>query len=219
MYTDGGGYTMYTVVGGIRTSRVSDLDSCQQNGLQMVIPRTAAHFAAMIALFGKQYFKAVPGIYGLVKGVSYTQLAMSSAGTRQASSKLGADGMPLHVQPTKVDSDWRAADGGDWFLRSTPFSQPSGDYTPGCWLGMSGWDKGHYRFDDHGCDFSTDRYICSTNDKGGVGIEPVPATKQTKIPGMHGAIQGKYDLVFHATNPSGNSECAALRRIIIVNKK
>jgi hypothetical protein len=83
---------------------------------------------------------------------------------------------------------------------------------------MTGWEEGNYKFDDRGCDFSTTSYVCSTNDKGGVGVEVAP-DKHRHIPGFHGAIPGKYDLMFHATNPQGGSECAPLRRIVIVNKK
>ena len=43
MYTDGGGYTMYAVQNGTRTSRITDPDSCQSLGLQLAIPRTKDH--------------------------------------------------------------------------------------------------------------------------------------------------------------------------------
>lgn len=89
---------------------------------------------------------------------------------------------------------WAALDGGDWFVSASPNRvAPSGDYTPGCFLGVTDWSSQSrtISFDDSWvselafacllglanpvdsgpqCDFSTgERYICSTNDKGGFG--------------------------------------------------
>merc|ERR1712046_264027 len=141
---------MYAINKGTRTSKISDSDSCRELGLQLVIPRTEAHFAAMIRQFGPKYFSIVPGIYGLKPG--------------DYSSK------PMNSEDLDAAMNWLATDGGTWFIRSTPFSQPSGDYTKGCWLGMTGWTRGHYKFDDKLCKYSATQYICSTNDKGGWGI-------------------------------------------------
>jgi hypothetical protein len=134
METDGGGYTMLAVRNGPRTRRLagsgSDVDAaaasapggggytdgCTARGLRLAVPRTRAHFGAMLSRFGLRYFRVVPGIFGIAAG-NFSAWAMNS-GT-------------AHVART-----WRAIDGGSWWLRDTPYSQPSGDYVPGCWLGL-----------------------------------------------------------------------------------
>ena len=37
-------------------------------------------------------------------------------------------------------NDWRVADGGDWWLRDSTFSEPNGDYFGNCWLAQYGWE-------------------------------------------------------------------------------
>jgi len=62
-------------------------------------------------------------------------------------------------------SDWRVPDGGKWWLRDSTYSEPNGDYLANCWLSMSGWDVNSLAFNDGNCNYSTTKYICSTNDK------------------------------------------------------
>ena len=73
----------------------------------------------------------------------------------------------MNSQTPQVAKNWRAVDGGGWWLRDTPFAKPSGHYLPGCWLPMRSWDvRQELRFEDDYCDHSfTDDYICSPNDK------------------------------------------------------
>jgi hypothetical protein len=46
---------------------------------------------------------------------------------------------------------WQAVDGGKWYLRSTPDDEPTGTYTPGCWLPMRGWTADALRVRDDFC--------------------------------------------------------------------
>ena len=62
MQTDGGGYTHLAVKDGLATRRSTDANDCKALGLDMVVPRTEAHLASMVAHFGAEYFKVIPGI-------------------------------------------------------------------------------------------------------------------------------------------------------------
>jgi hypothetical protein len=151
MDTDGGGYDYYPVLAGRRTYRSSDPNSCQDVGLQMVVPRTKAHWAAMLNRYGHTYFSVLPGISKSRNGGNYTSYAFNS-----------------HSVP-----DWTAQDGGQWWVRNTPYSEPNGDYNANCWLSQYDWDVNNIRFNDGSCSYSTTRYICSTNAKRGyVGSDP-----------------------------------------------
>ena len=123
----------------------------------------------MLARYGFRYFRIMPGVYGDSAG-DYSAWAMNSASPH-------------------VATNWHAIDGGSWWLRDTPYSQPSGNYEPGCWLGLldplfatgaatSDPDerysallsarpgaKAELEFDDNGCTFQATDYVCSTNDK------------------------------------------------------
>jgi hypothetical protein len=148
MTTDGGGYTYYAVTGGISTSRYDQPNSCTAIGLNIVVPRTLAHLTAMYAAYGSGYFAVVPGVYGLAAG-NYSGCALNSSDATCA-------------------ANWKAIDGGAWFVKSVPYSEPNGDYTPGCWLSAnSGVDgTGFTAFNDGNCGYETGAaYICSDNAK------------------------------------------------------
>jgi hypothetical protein len=148
MTTEGGGYTYYPVGSGISTSRNTDNNSCRSLGMDIVFPRSKAHLQAMIGKYGTSYFSVMPGVYGTQSGVNYTGCAMRN---------------PSHYG--SGCGDWRVGDGGRWWLRDSAYSEPNGDYTPGCWLGTRTADPNDMTFNDGYCGSSTSSYICSTNDK------------------------------------------------------
>lgn len=149
MTTDGGGYTYYPVTGGLQTYRYTDNNTCKALGMDIAVPRTQAHISAMLARYGTGYFTVVPGIYKTTAGGSYTTCAMRDP----ASYGTGC-------------ADWRAVDGGKWWLRDTAHTEPNGNYTANCWLGVTSFaNPAALTFDDANCNHSTTQYICSTNDK------------------------------------------------------
>ena len=148
MTTDGGGYTMYPVTAGKVSYRTTDANSCTDVGLKIIIPRTKAHLGSMWKKYTAAYFTAVPGISGKAAG-NYTGCLMNSG-----DATCGAN--------------WTALDQGAWFLRDTAYTEPNGDYTPGCWLGVTtGLDaNGNLGFNDANCNYSTGTmYVCSDNAK------------------------------------------------------
>ena len=80
---------------------------------------------------------------------------------------LASTSKPMNSEDLDAAMDWLATDGGKWYISDKGTSQPSGDYTKGCWLGMTGYTYGHYKFDDNYCNYAATQYLCSTNDKGG----------------------------------------------------
>ena len=116
--------------------------------MDIVYPRSQAHWESMFNRFSSSYFATVPGVYKSGGGGNYTGCAMNSSGC----------------------SGWRVSDGGRWFIRSSNFGEPNGDYDANCWLGITqaGYSTGNASnigFNDGNCSYYTNTYICSTNDK------------------------------------------------------
>lgn len=63
-----------------------------------------------------------------------------------------------------VQAMWRTADGAPWWLRSTPYSEPSGDYAANCYMDL--WKKkdmvneDSITFNDGGCGYHSKSYYC-----------------------------------------------------------
>jgi len=204
--TDGGGYTYYAVENGKATSGKQDANSCEDHGLQIAVPRSNSHFASMISLFSpSKYFVVVPGVYGSESSMDPTKHAMNSN-----SSVLG--------------DKWKAIDAGSWYVNDAPFvpaqSQFS-QYVTHCWLSMFGWEPGNYKIRYQGskavCEYQTRDYICSTNDKGGIGINVT--SHQEVNTHATGSEPGKYIISYRVLDSSGNKECASPSRTVIVQDR
>jgi len=63
---------------------------------------------------------------------------------------------------TKVSElkTWVTSDGSPWWLRSTVYSQPSGDYTANCYMDVVGIEENNVRFDDKSCSYHSKSYYC-----------------------------------------------------------
>jgi hypothetical protein len=144
MTTDGGGYTLLPVKGGISTKRYDEANSCAGVGMSIAVARTQNHLKSMYSTFGAGYLKTVPGVYGLAAG-DYSGCAMNSS-----DSTCGAN--------------WKAVDGGAWFARVIASVEPSGNYAAGCWLSLTGFDANGATFNDNSCTITTGSdYLCSDN--------------------------------------------------------
>jgi len=211
MTTDGGGYTVLAVSNGLRTAKNTDPNSCDAIGMQMVVPRSEGHLRGMLGEFGLDYFHIVPGVYSNETSTSPDGWADPSTSTMKSTAWSAS------YQATSVDRSWRAVDGGNWFVRDSPFSAGAGatPYTPGCWLSMYNWAQGDYHFEANGCAFSTTNYLCSTNDKGGPGTG-VSHSNQRVNAYPSGAEEGKYVIKYHVTDLAGNEECATIHRTVLV---
>jgi hypothetical protein len=158
MVTDGGGYTHYLVVEGNTTYSVDDINTCEELGMDVVVPRSRTHALSLIDFYGSQ--NIVPGIY---------------------STTVEDDSMCPMFHTSPCASNWVAVNGGDWFLNQFSTGEPNDDYNPLCWLGVEGSDADGFLVNDavatptqenpNGCFYGRDTYVCSLNDKGGGGID------------------------------------------------
>ena len=84
---------------------------------------------------------------------------------------------------------WQSVAGDPWFMRSSPYSEPNGDYVAGCWLIVQEWSEEGFVFNDQDCEVCSTDYFCSTN---GVGtsapsmspppsISPAPTTASPTV--------------------------------------
>lgn len=147
MTTDGGGYLYKQVQNGRSTRRFDERTSCEDMGLRLVIPRTLRHASELVRRFGAASFPVVPGVHGKAAG-DFSGCAMNSADATCA-------------------ANWVALDGKAWFARATPFTEPNGDYTPGCWLASGAFDPAvGWAMNDLACMYETGpTYVCSDNAK------------------------------------------------------
>ena len=80
-----------------------------------------------------------------------------------------------------------------WFLRSTPYSEPNGDYTANCWLDIYGWDDNEgFGFNDASCSNCADHYLCSTNGDAEL-VMPTPQPSTPELPRPVADVPGCFD--------------------------
>jgi len=78
----------------------------------------------------------------------------------------GCGGCTGHVMNSGVaaQATWGTSDGSPWWLRSTSYSQPNGDYTANCYLDL--WhapaNENSVVFDDGNCNFHARSYYCQS---------------------------------------------------------
>jgi hypothetical protein len=159
MTEDGGGYDFYFITAGPDVGYVTDTNGGTPLGLDLVMPRSKYHWRAMqnavinASSVGSfyDYFRTSYGVYRNTNeyGWNFTANAMNSS------------------DPTASQA-WAVKDGGRWWLRDTPYSEPNGDYTLNGLLsgGMyDGWNLGDFNFNDGSTYFTGNYYLVSTNAK------------------------------------------------------
>merc|ERR1719440_1669220 len=78
----------------------------------------------------------------------------------------GCGGCTSHAMNSlnKRQKSWRTTDGAPWWLRSTKYSEPSGDYSANCFLNLAPkvkpTDENSITFNDHGCNYHAKSYYC-----------------------------------------------------------
>jgi hypothetical protein len=156
MTAEGGGYDYYPISGGISFNDASVAHSGTPLGLDLIYPRSQAHFQSVYNYISSQLggnysaYLQVPGkVYRTTGGGSYTGYIMRSGSV----------------------PDWRVPDGGRWWLRDSTFSEPNGDYTSNGFLGLyaAGYsinsDGSLTGFNDGGSYSTGGNYLVSTNAK------------------------------------------------------
>merc|ERR1719502_1212357 len=82
--------------------------------------------------------------------------------TRPQDGCGGCTSNPMNWQNSNQKS-WRTSDRSPWWLRSTKYSEPNGDYSANCYLGLGKKRQptpDSITFNDHGCNFHSKAYYC-----------------------------------------------------------
>lgn len=63
-------------------------------------------------------------------------------------------------------SSWKTTNGEKWWLRSTGYGEPNGNYHANCYLNINSWSNvDNIRFDDGNCDYHSRDYLCQPESK------------------------------------------------------
>jgi len=85
--------------------------------------------------------------------------------TRPQNSCGGCTGNPMN-SGNKKQKTWRTSDGSPWWLRSTRYSEPNGDYSANCFLDI--WhrpkNENSVTFNDGRCNYHSKSYYCQPMD-------------------------------------------------------
>merc|ERR1719379_512613 len=71
---------------------------------------------------------------------------------------------------------WRTSDGSPWWLRSSGYGEPNGDYHANCYLGLSGRSANSMTFNDHNCNYHSKSYYCQLKR---VDLKPAPGSPRS----------------------------------------
>jgi len=160
MTTDGGGYTHKACTGCKDVRTTTEVNGCDKFGMNMVVPRSQAHWQSLYKYVTVELKSTMDSHFKVVPGIS------KSVGGRNDCN--GGTGV-LNYEACKDSKSWRAIDGGKWWLRTSTYSEPNGDYTANQFLGgLSNFNNG--KMDDMTMNDSTTmytsgaNYVCSTND-------------------------------------------------------
>jgi hypothetical protein len=76
---------------------------------------------------------------------------------------------------------WRTQDGSPWWLRSTKFHEPSGDYEADCYMNLdsSRNSPDAVTFNDHNCAYNSNAYYCQPRDD---ARQMMPSTEPENVP-------------------------------------
>jgi hypothetical protein len=222
MTTDGGGYTIVPVRGGLPTSSYTQHNTCEAMGLQLAIPRTKNHLAVMLK---GDYDKVIHpqntahSSSSSRAGVRYMRRVLPGVlADRSFTLNLPLTFVPMTSNDPQAAKMWHALDHGEWFQRGSPFTMHKGRttgttgatganggpsrwvYDRGCWLQVAAWRSSNstgsalqVEFGNGDCNVAATDYLCSTNDKGGSGIS-VRNYGGKVLDATGNAVPGRYEL-------------------------
>jgi hypothetical protein len=84
--------------------------------------------------------------------------------TRPDNSCGGCTSNPMNSKDNSQKS-WTTLDGSPWWLRSTKYTEPSGDYSANCFMNLGSFGRGEssadsVTFDDDKCNYHSKSYYC-----------------------------------------------------------
>ena len=177
-------YDIFPIENGITTCGANDDNSCP-DGTDIWVPRTYDHAKAVWDEYGGDSW----GYYGdsdsYIDIVGIYRPASGGANYDDCCSDTWSQAMNSDDMASYTGVGWTSvADVPEpWFMRSTAYSEPNGDYTEYCWLYIYHWEDGHgWGFNDQSCGACSDRYLCSSNewDTQPPTVTPIPTV--TPVP-------------------------------------
>ena len=171
MSQEGGGYDFYPISNGIAASYSTDSHSGTPLGLDLVYPRSQAHWRATYNYINAQ----LGGAFSSYLQIAGKVTAPSKSGGVPTGSYPGGNNMngnyTGYIMRSGSVPDFRVPDSGRWWLRDTTFGEPNGDLSPNGFLGLyaAGYainsDGSLTGFNDGGAYSTGTSYIVSTNAK------------------------------------------------------
>jgi len=83
--------------------------------------------------------------------------------TRPANGCGGCTRYPMNSMVAQQNT-WSTSDGSPWWLRSTRYSEPNGDYSAGCYLDLwrTPYNENSVTWNDGRCNYHSNSYYCQT---------------------------------------------------------
>merc|ERR1719401_1090374 len=103
----------------------------------------------------------------------------------------GCGGCTKHpmTSSTPAQSTWKTADGSPWWLRSSRYNEPNGDYNANCYLDL--WhtpaNENSVTFNDGSCSYHSKSYYCQQ-------AIPKKTTTTTKAPPLPSLLDASMDI-------------------------
>jgi len=130
-------------VGCIRVRRSTDKDSCPE-GTKLFSPRSREDWRTIIDSVGS--LRSPNWIVDV---------------TQPRNGCAGCTGSPMNFESPE-QATWRTQDGSPWWLRSTRYSEPNGDYKANCYMDL--WHNPNnadsVTFNDGNCNYNSNSYYC-----------------------------------------------------------
>lgn len=129
------------------TYRSTDPNSCP-SGFKIFSPRIAQDWETIHASLDTNEFRSPNFIVDVTR----------------PENGCGGCGAPMNSDET-TQSSWVTSDGSPWFLRSTGFGEPNGDYTANCFLMLHQHQAGEMAFNDGSCMYHSNNYLCQLDEQ------------------------------------------------------
>jgi hypothetical protein len=102
--------------------------------------------------------------------------------TRPQNGCGGCTKKPMNSK-SPAQMTWRTADGSPWWLRSSLYTEPSGDYHANCYMDLykTPFSETSIMFNDHNCEYHADSYYCQPVKKHAEDYEEHQASDEEQI--------------------------------------
>lgn len=132
----------------IATFRSTDPDSCPI-GMKLISPRSQQDWETLFYSVSMNDFRKPH----LIADVTRPEDSCGGCTTHAMNSD------------TPGQSSWVTSDGSPWFLHSTTYGEPNGDYTANCYLYIGSYTSAGVTFNDGSCRYSSNSYLCQVDQR------------------------------------------------------